>query len=52
MTAEEIRDVNKRLYNRLIDVKMKFKTEEKKENLRKMAEKKKKFTEVIIIYDQ
>ena len=48
MTPEEMRDVNKRLYNRLVDVKNKDKEEEKREELRKMVDKKKIFTEVII----
>ncbi len=48
MTPEEMRDVNKRLYYRLVDVKNKEKEEEKREELRKMVDKKKIFTEVII----
>lgn len=50
MTQEEIREVNKRLYNKLPDVKNKEIIEQKKEELRIIADKKKIFGDVNNIY--
>jgi hypothetical protein len=46
MTQKEIKEVNKRLYSKLVEVKYRAKESNKKEELAKLNEKRKQYTEV------
>jgi hypothetical protein len=47
MSKEEVKEVNKRLYNKFNDSGTKIKEEKKKQDLKIISDKKKSFSEVI-----
>lgn len=49
MSQKEMKDVNKRLYEKLVEVKYKIKESSKNKELKKRAEMTKNYTNVIII---